>query len=476
MKPRHIVIIGGGITGLSAAHTLYQRMRELGPELQITVLERENQLGGKIRTHREGGFVMEEGPDSLLARKPAGVRLIEQLGVTSEIVNSREEGMKTYIVHNGRLQTLPARTNMGIPAHWPSFFDTPLLSSAGKLRALLDLVLPPMEITGDVSIGAFLRRRLGDELVDHLIEPLLGGIYAGRLDDLSLLSTYPQFRQLEQKYGSLIRGSMRQRQAAPTLTSNHGRSVFITLKNGLQTLVERLHDELHPHISLLTQAEVTRIEPTEGGAYRIAANVAGEVRTFAADAIICTAPAQVAATLLSPIVKEAQALADIPYVSTAVVLLGYQRAQLNVDLDGAGFLVPRKEGRTITACTWTSSKWPHTTPEDQALVRCYVGRAGQQEALALPDDELLQRVMRDLADITGLTARPWFTRVVRWNAAMPQFLVHHQEKLASVTEALATHAPGLFLAGAGYHAVGIPDCIANGEKTAEAALAHIQSL
>ncbi len=470
---KHVVIVGGGITGLSAAYTLFRRTKQDQLNLTCTVLEKDNRLGGKIRTHRENGFVMEEGPDSILARKPAGVELIRELGIESEIVGSNPEGMKTYILHDGKLESIPPGTNMGIPMQLRPFATTKLVSVPGKARALLDLVLPKSTVGSDVALGPFLRRRLGDEVVNNIIEPLLAGIYAGSVDELSLNATFPQFLQLEQEYGSLIRGSLRQRQKTPTLTANHGRSVFITLRSGLQTIVERLHDELHTWADLHINTAVTAIRRTESGQYALTATHPKGTFTLTADAVVMTAQAPVAAQLLRPLCPQAETLRHIPYVSTAAVILGYHQESLNVSLEGSGFVIPRAEGRGITACTWTSSKWPHTAPPGQALLRCYVGRAGQQEPLQQSDEDMVAMVRAELEDIVGLTSKPWFTRVVRWNAAMPQYLVHHRERVDSVKEKLRTSVPGLFLAGAGYHAVGIPDCIADGQAAAGLALQHL---
>lgn len=468
MREKHVVVIGGGITGLSAAFALKQCADVDKLPIRCTVLEQDHRLGGKIRTYREDGMVLEAGPDSILARKPAGVGLMREMGVEGEIVGTNPTAHKTYILHDGRLERLPPGTNMGIPTHFSSFASTKLLSLPGKLRAALDFVMPPAAGQADMSLGSFLRRRLGNEVVDNIAEPLLAGIYAGSVDTLSLAATFPQFRNLEKKHRSLIRGSIAQRrQAQPNQAAQSGRSVFVTLRGGLQTLIERLYDCLQEWATLATETSVTSILKQEDGTYVVHAQSPQEESTYTCDAVIVTVPAPAAAALLSPLSATARELNEITYVSTATVILGYPADAIQVDLDASGFLVPRRENRHITACTWVSSKWPHTTSKGRVLIRCYVGRAGQQEELALDDQQIVQLVQKDLRDILGITARPWFTRLTRWNHAMPQYLVGHVERILRVEASLLRDAPGVFIAGAGYHGVGIPDCIADGDLAAQ---------
>lgn len=472
---KRIAIVGGGITGLAAAYHLKRRVQEEQLDLSCVLFERDGRLGGKVRTHREGGFVMEEGPDSILARKQAGVGLIKELGLESEMVGSNPAAMKTYIYHKGKLETIPPGTNMGVPAKFGPFASTGLVSWPGKLRALLDLVLPKAEIHSDVALGAFLRRRLGDEVVDHVVEPLLAGIYAGSVDELSLRATFPQFLALEQQYRSLILGSIRQRKQtkSPAPQATTGRSAFVTLNSGLQTIVERLYDELHNWAELCVNTSVHSLRKRQSGQYDLSVQDNQGTRSVVADAVIVCTPTHVAAELLAPLCEKVDQLRSIPYVSTATVLLGFHEESLRVELDGSGFVIPRTEGRNITACTFTSSKWPHTAPKGQLLVRCYVGRAGQQEALAQSDEEIIATVRAELREILGITATPWFTRVARWNNAMPQYRVNHLTLVEETDNAVREHVPGVFLAGAGYRGVGIPDCIQDGKNAADKALEHL---
>jgi oxygen-dependent protoporphyrinogen oxidase len=473
VNKRHVVIVGGGITGLSAAFYLMKQAEQRHLPLSISVLEADKQFGGKIRTHRESGFVLEGGPDSIIARKTHGVQLMKDLGVESEMVNTNAKAYKSYILHKGKLERLPPGTNMGIPAQFAPFATTKLLSFGGKLRALGDLMIGRHPEPGDKSLGSFLRRRFGDELVNHIVEPLLAGVYAGSVDDLSLEATFPQFAQLERKHRSLILGSIKARRKQPTV-NNSGRSAFVTLRSGLQTLIERLHDVLKDTVTLRTEARVHRVKRSAHGRYEVVfQEQGGPEQSLQCDAVLVTTPAFAAAEILQDVIDDVNALRDIPYVSTATVILAFRREEVNLDLDASGFVIPRNEQRKITACTWVSTKWPHTTPEDYVLIRCYVGRSGDQEGLKLSDDEMVEIVRGELRDILSITARPVFTKVTRWYHAMPQYLVNHLRRVEHVERALETDAPGVYIAGAGYRGLGIPDCIMQAQAAVEKIMGHL---
>ncbi|MCL6452556.1 MAG: protoporphyrinogen oxidase [Alicyclobacillus sp.] len=471
MSERVVAVIGGGITGLAAAFALQQAAGQSGG-LRCVVLEQSERWGGKIRTDREDGLVMEFGPDSLLARKPAGMELIRQLGLESEVVHMNPSAGRTYMLYRGQLVDMPQPTHMGVPASLRAIWNTPLVSERGKLRAMLDLALPRTTVPEvDHSLGAMLRRRLGDEWVTQVCEPLMAGISASKLDDLSALSTFPQFAAMEQRDRSLIIGAHRLRGAAAPGTAGQ-RSAFITLKGGLQSLVEQLYHQLHDWAELRTATSVQHLGRRAGGYELTLGTTAGPERLLA-DAVIVTVPAYAAGQLLCPLSDKAASLSAIRYVSTATVVLGYPPDAL-AGRTGSGFLVPRTESVTITASTWTSNKWPHTVGDDRVLIRCYVGRSGQQESLQLDDATLASTVAEELQEVVGLQARPWFSRVARWERAMPQFEVGHRNLVADVETHLATDAPGVYLAGAGFHGIGIPDCIESGRRAAERVLTFLQ--
>ncbi|WP_067930829.1 protoporphyrinogen oxidase [Alicyclobacillus kakegawensis] len=471
---RRVVIVGGGISGLASAFYLKQASQTgSAPEVECVLVESDSRLGGKLLTYREDGFVLEGGPDSMLVRKPAGMALVRALGIESELVPSGSSAQRTYVVSHGRLALLPTGTYMGIPHRWDALWGNDVISARGKWRVLRDLTLPPLADPGDVSVGAFLRRRLGDEWVDRLCEPLLAGIYAGQADALSLDATFPHFRRMELEHGSLILAAAAlRRQQAEAAAAHSSRSAFVALRGGFTTLVERLYDELHTWAQLLTQAQAVDLARTEAG-YRMRVRLPHGERLLEADAVILSTPAFVTAQLLKPWLRTADHLLSIPYASTATVGLVY-RGEDMPRLDASGFLAPRVEHRFITASTWISSKWPHTTPQGYTLIRGYVGRAGDEQGLTLDDPEIIRRVRQELADLTGITAKPVFARLTRWDKSMPQYTVGHLERLAEVEKELAQRLPGVFLTGAGYRGVGIPDCVAQAQTVAEAAATYLK--
>lgn len=476
---KHIVIIGGGITGLSAAFHLRKHAEAHHQYVKCTIIEASPRFGGKIQTHRQDGVIMETGPDSMLARKPAGVSLIRELGIESEMIGTNQRAHKTYFLRHGKLVEMPKGTFMGVPMDIKPFLQSKLISRQGKVRALSDFVRSQTASNGDESLGHLLRSRVGDEVVDALCEPLLAGIYAGKIDELSARATYPQFQLLARKHRSLLRGLRIQRRNAPP-TNNSGRSTFVTLRGGLETIIERLVARLDGWADLRLNTSVETIEHHEDGHYTLAlrntstdASGISDSMVIDADSIVVTTPAHVTKQLLGGHIPSAGLLAQIPYVSTATIIVGFPRAQIQLDLDASGFVIPRAEKRAITASTWVTTKWPHTSPEGIVMIRCYVGRSGQTENLALSDEGLVDLVRRELADILRITAKPIFSRVTRWNDAMPQYHVNHLERLEEVEHDLEKHRPGLFIAGGGYRGLGIPDCISQGQTVMDSAIAHI---
>ncbi|WAH38453.1 protoporphyrinogen oxidase [Alicyclobacillus dauci] len=471
MDVQRIAIVGGGITGLTAAMRLLKQASRARHPVEVTIYEASNRVGGKVLTYRDGGLTLEAGPDSMLARKPAGVGLIRELGLESELIETNPEAKNTYIVRDGRLVPMPHGTFMGIPADISTFMTNEALSASGKFRALFDLLIPPSPLSADMSLGTFLRSRLGDEWVTYLGEPLLAGIYAGRIDDLSLKATWGPLRDLALKYRSLVVGSraMLNQQAV----KKTGRSAFVTVRGGLETVIERLADELADKATIRLSHEVTEIERSDVG-YHLTVENGDETIVTKADAmIICTPPAAMK-SLLKPYLPASTYDFQVPYVSTATVIVGYPSDHVNIDLRHAsGFLVPRAENRAITASTWVSSKWPHTTNEQFIVLRCYVGRAGQQTYLELDDGEMVRMVAREVNDLVGISATPVFHKVTRWENAMPNYLVGHLERLDQLEQAIHSTLPGVEIAGAGYHGLGLPDCIAQANDAAERILSYL---
>ncbi|WP_274362607.1 protoporphyrinogen oxidase [Paenibacillus thermotolerans] len=475
-KRRSVVVIGGGITGLSAAYYAAKGLKEAGCEAEVTLLESSARLGGKVKTLRRDGFVIERGPDSFLARKPATLELTRDLGIEGELVRQGPRAKKTYILHNGKLHRIPPGFVLGVPTQWQPFVATGLISLPGKLRAALDLVLPGAKKTEDETLGGFLTRRLGREVVERVAEPLLSGIYGGDADNLSLLATFPQFRAIENKYGSLIAGMSRGAGATRSGPSAEGLipehlkgSAFLSYRKGLTTLIEALTaalDELH--VNVRTETAVHEIRHADGRNEVVLADGS----PIAADAVVVTTPAPVTAKML-PELSEAQPFKEMQYASVANIVLVYKRDGLENDLDGSGFLVPNVEGRFITACTWTSSKWPHTAPEEYAIIRCYVGRAHDRRWLELSEEEVIAGVKRDIAELTGIRAEPEFVDMNRLTGSMPQYRVGHVERVRALREALRAKMPGVYAAGASYDGLGLPDCIHQAKEAVKSALERI---
>lgn len=458
-----IVIIGGGISGLSSAFYLQREAERQGRELHLTIVDEAPVLGGKINTLQRDGFVIEKGPDSFLARKQAMIDLATELGLEDELTATNPGAKKTYIMHGRKLHAMPQGLVLGIPTEIAPFVKTGLLSWGGKLRALMDLVLPARRDEGDESLGGFLERRVGTQVMRRIAEPLLAGIYAGDLKKLSMRATFPQFGDSERKYGSLIKGMMHNRRAtAAAVTGKAQRGTFLTFKGGLSSLVRALDAALGGTDRRLGVKAVELVKETKG--YTVVLE-SGE--RLAADRIVVTAPAFATADLIEPHLN-CDELRGIRYVSVANVVMAFDKASFGLQFDGSGFVVPRSEGLHITACTWTSSKWLHTSPDDKVLLRCYVGHSEDQESVKLPDAELIAAIRGDIRATMGITAEPLFTEITRLNRSMPQYPVGHVDKMNAFRARLNEELPGVWVTGAAFDGVGLPDCIRQGkEATAE---------
>lgn len=440
-----VVVVGGGIAGLAAA----RRLEALVPDAELLVVERDTVLGGKLQTERIDGFVIEEAADSFLARKERGVGLVEELGLGDELIARRPEHHRTYVRRGDDLLPLPEGLTALIPSNLEALERSALLSADGRERFHAEIDVPVAPGDGDESVASFVTRRFGREAYDALVEPLMTGIYGGDGERMSLCATFPQLRVLELEHGSLLR-----RLSEPPASD---RPPFLSLRDGMATLVVALavgyeRAELRLGQSVVRIASGYRVE-LDGG------------ETVGADGVVLATPAFVTAELLADLdVELAAAHAEIPYASSVVVSLAYSRADV-LPLDGYGYLVPRTEGSDVLACTWSSQKWEGRAPDENVLVRVYAGRFGGADMTASDDEELVA-LARDELRATGVEAAPLLTRVRRWPLGMPQYVLGHPERVARIEERLVEH-PGLALAGAAYRGVGIPDCIASGERAAE---------
>jgi protoporphyrinogen/coproporphyrinogen III oxidase len=446
------VVVGGGIAGLAAA----RRLEALAPEAELVLVERDEVLGGKLRTERVDGFVVEGAPDSFLARKERGVGLCEELGLGDQLIARRPEHRGSFVRRGSELHPLPEGLTGMIPTSLEALETTELLSSAGKARFASEADVPAASGDEDESVAAFVSRRFGREAYDALVEPLMTGIYGGDGDQLSLRATFPQLRAIELEHGSVLRGL-----TAPPPSEL---PPFLSLRDGMSALVDALVAGLGRAAVRLGQA-VTHVSRREPGFEVV---LAGE-EAIVADGVVLATPAFVTAELLVGLDRELAAThAEIPYASSVVVSLGYSRPDV-VPLDGYGYVVPRADGGDVLACTWSSQKWEHRAPEESVLVRVYLGRFGGRDVTTADDRELIA-LARDEIAFLGVSATPALTRVHRWPLGMPQYVLGHPDRLERIEAALAAH-PGLALAGAAYRGVGIPDCIASGEAAAES-VAH----
>jgi oxygen-dependent protoporphyrinogen oxidase len=449
-----VAIVGGGISGLAAAWALRKR------RVPFVVLEAAGEAGGVIRTETKDGFLLEGGPDAILAQKVEGLALIRELGLGDRLLPTNRERRSVFVLHHRRLHPLPEGMALAVPTRVVPFLRSGLFSWPGKLRMGLDLVLPARSANGDESIAAFLRRRFGQEAVDRLGEPLLAGIHAGDPERLSILATFPRFREIERRHGSLVRGMWRARPPG----GGSPPAAFYSLRAGLRELVTTLVERLG-HGAVRTQTSVRRIGRQGDG---FALDLEGGERVEAQHVIVAAPGPKVAPALADLVPGVARTLGAIPFASSATVLLGYRREDVSHPLDGYGMVVPRAEGLRTSAVSFVSTKFEGRAPAGHVLLRGFLGGVRDGSALALSDDEMVDTVRREMGPLLGLRGEPVVTRVFRWPGGTPQLEVGHLERIAEA-ERRAAAVPGLHLTGAGLRSTGIPDAIADATKAAETA-------
>jgi len=520
-RPRHIAVVGGGISGLAAAH----RLVELEPGCRLTLFEAGPRLGGVLSTLHRDGFQVERSADNFITAVPYGLDLCRRLGLSDQLTPTNPAHRRTYVVCRGRLRPLPDGFLMMAPTRlWP-LAVTPILSPWGKLRAALEYFIPPRKDEADESMASFVRRRLGREAFDRLVEPLVSAVYAADIEKLSVLATLSRFRDMEREHGSLIRAMRRQMKARKRAARGGGGegergregegergregeresgprySMFVTLRDGLSTLVEALAARL-PEGAVRLGTKVERIERADGG-WRVFADAVGPARragpmlgqrdaagsrsageihpvesrsangtywVFDFDAVILATPSHVTAGLVESVdVELARQVGGIAHSGTAIVSLGYRREQVGHPLAGMGAVVPSVENSPILAVSFSSQKYPHRAPEGKELLRVFVGGARREALAQMPDDELVPLVEKHLTPLLDVRGEPCFLDVAHWPRTMPQYHVGHRELVAGI-EARVAEIPGLELAGNAFHGVGIPDCIHGGEQATERAL------
>jgi len=449
----HVVVVGGGISGLAAALAL---RRNGPPGLRTTVLEASAGLGGKLRTSAFAGVPIDEGAEAFLARRPEALELAASVGLAAELVAPATTAAGVWT--RGRIRPFPGGTLLGVPTSVAAVARSRVLSAQGTARLLLDRVLPAPPVPEDLAVGRYVAGRLGREVVDRLVDPLLGGVYAGRADLLSLAATIPSLAAVAGRGGSLLSGAKAAGAAAPPYAG----PLFQTLPAGLGRLAEAVAAASGADLRLgTTVRELTR---AASGGWLLTTGSTARPQRLAADAVILAVPAAPAARLLAAAPAAAGQLAAIDYASVAIVTLAYAGVPA---LTGSGFLVPAVDGRLTKAATFSTAKWSHvaTAVPGLTIVRCSVGRYGDPGDLQRDDEELVRGVAAELEQAVGLPARPVESRVTRWGGALPQYAVGHLDRVARIRSGLAG-LPGLAVCGAAYDGVGVPACVASGRRAA----------
>jgi oxygen-dependent protoporphyrinogen oxidase len=457
-----IAIIGGGISGLTAAFTLEEHRR--AGLAEYTLYESTPHLGGVLRTERIHGCIVEAGPDSFITEKPWAADLCRTLGLGDQLIGSNDIDRKTYILVRGRLIPMPDGLMFMVPTKILSTGLSPLFSWRTKLRMAQELFHPPRAADADESVASLVERHYGAEMVDRLADPLLSGVYGGEAASLSVRAVLPRFAEMERTHGSLGRAMLAARKKMPRPANQPAPPLFTSLKNGMRQLVETLVPRLNP-TSLVTNTPVQSIQPDAGG-WTISAG--SKSSHFAA--VILAVPTHAAAQLLAASSPELSSeLSAIGYSSSITVGLGYDSDVRQSLPPGFGFLVPRSEGKQLLAATFVHNKFPHRAPDDRALLRCFFAGPSAESAWQLTDDAIIAIVRNELQQILGLRAAPLFARVYKWKSAMAQYGVGHLDRLHRI-ERLRQQLPNLALAGNGYRGIGVPDCVRSGQDAVKQVL------
>lgn len=450
MMSKRVAIIGAGITGLSAAHYL----KKNDPNIEIDILEKQNRVGGKIKTYQKNGYTIELGPESYLGRKTIMTELANELGLEEDLVTNQTG--QSYIYSHNKLYPIPGGSILGVPTELKPFLKTNLISPVGKLRAGLDYFLPVKQMHTDISIGHFFRQRLGNEVLENLIEPLMAGIYGANIDRLSLKSTFPHFKEQEEREGSLIKGMIAQK-----AKSNAGKKItvkpkgqFKQFRSGLESFVNALKEDLLAKgVNIKLNADVQNMYQENNQSF-IDVNSTKEVY----DGVIITTPHQHFVKWFEDDLK-LDYFNYMPSTSVATVVMAFDKDQVVNDKDGTGFVIARTSDTEITACTWTNKKWPHTTPEGKVLLRAYLGRPGSNIIRHKDEEQLKNVALNDLNKIMTIKGEPEFYIVTKMPHSMPQYEVGHIDRVRDIQNHIEKNYHNLILTGASFDAVGLPDCV-----------------
>jgi protoporphyrinogen/coproporphyrinogen III oxidase len=464
-----VLIGGGGVSGLTTAYRLLKAGRTKdGRRIEVTLLEGRDRLGGNIRTERHEGYVIDGGPDAWVTAKPQASALAKELGLGDRLIGTTPENRRVLVLDRGRVHPFPEGMLLTVPTQVLPFLRTRLLSPAGKARAGFDLLLPRRASEADESIASFVRRRFGDEVLRKIGAPLLGGVFAGDVEALSIRATFPQLVDLERRHRSLILGARREmkQRAAAQKAAGSGRSggpppsVFHSFPGGLAELVEALTKAVTAAGGTITTgARITRVEKGDAARWQVHVEGPEGSQVTPADSVVLAMPGHAASSVLREIDRDmAGDLADVPYVSSVVVGLAYPRSAVAHKLDATGVITTDKDDQPIMAVTFLSSKWAGRAPGDGALFRVFMGGAGREETLAMSDATLTSIAERELSLLVGTRGSPTFARVYRHERASAQPVIGHGQRVSRVRSKEKQH-PGLFVVGAAMDGVGIPDCV-----------------
>ncbi len=459
-----VAVIGGGISGLAAAH----RLCELSPSLRITLFESKNRLGGVLWTVRQDGFLIEWGADNFITNVPWGLDLCRRIGFAEQLAQTTSEHRHAFVVRRGRLHKIPEGFIIMAPSRvWP-VVSTPILSPLGKLRMAWEYFIPQSKSDEDESLAAFVIRRFGRETYERLVQPLVGGIYTGNPEKLSLRATMPRFQEMERQHGSLIRAiwkQMGQRRPESQGSSGARYSMFVAPRGGMTSLIDTLAARL-PDGTVQLDSPVANVAPGRGGGWDV--SVDGEhPATSHFDAVILATPATAGANLVASLDQELSGeFRGIPHASCSIVSLAYPRESIGHPMDGFGFVVPLLEDRQILSGSFSSVKYDGRAPDGSVLLRVFIGGECQQELAHLADDALIRIATEELAELMDIRGQPHFAHVIRQPHAMPQYYVGHDQRLARIAAGFARQ-PGLFFTGNMFDGVGIPHCIRHGERVAQ---------
>ncbi|OEK66657.1 protoporphyrinogen oxidase [Staphylococcus equorum] len=462
---KSIAIIGAGITGLSSAYFIKKQR----PDIDVTIYEASNRAGGKIQTYRTEGYTIELGPESYLGRKQIMTDIAKEIGLENDLITNQTG--QSFIYAKNKLFPIPGGSILGVPTDIKPFLKTKLISPTGKLTAGLDLFKKSIEMNHDISVGSFFRQRLGDEVLENLIEPLMGGIYGTNIDDLSLMSTFPEFKQREEQFGSLIKGmryEKEQRQKQRQLYPGAPKGQFKQFRQGLSSFIEALTKYvLNLGVKIEFNTPIQDIIVAQKS-YEI---VTSETKTEY-DGVLVTTPHQ---TFMQWFGNDP----SFDYFNTmnsttvATVVLAFDEENIENTYDGTGFVIARTSKTSITACTWTSKKWPFTTPEGKVLIRAYVGKPDDTVVDDHTDEEIVNIVKKDLSQMMTFKGAPDFSIVNRLPKSMPQYHVGHIDRIKEVQTHIKTSYPRLRITGASFEAVGLPDCIQQGKNAVEELIAEL---